>query len=184
MELRAFRSLIALLALAALAGHSRPASAGDETGRAASAREKPGLDLRAVRQRAMSMPVDARVDMDKRIAATVERVNRRASEQGQSAVAARLAAEFSVPGEALLDVKGTHGWSWGDVMIAYTLLANTPQGVGPPDLASLRSEGLGWAAIAYGLQFRMEDFEEAVKAQGRVAMGWSKADGKAETIGK
>jgi hypothetical protein len=183
MKLRAFRSLIPLLALAALAGDPRPASAGDEAGSSAGARET-GIDLRAVRQRGQSMPIDARVDMDKRIAATVERVNRRASEQGQSAVATRLAAEFSVPREALLDVKGTHGWSWGDVMIAYTLLANTPPGAAPSDLASLRSEGLGWAAIAYGLQFRMEDFEEAIKAQGRVAMGWSKADGKAETIGR
>lgn len=183
MKLRAFRSLIALLAVAGLAGDPWPATAGDEAGRVAGNPET-GVDLQAVRRRAESMPIDARVDMDKRIAATVERVNRRASEQGQSAVAARLAAEFSVPGETLLDVKGTHGWRWGDVVIAYTLLANTPQGVGPTDLASLRSEGLSWAAIAYGLQFRMEDFEEAIKAQGRVAMGWSKPDGKTETIGR
>jgi hypothetical protein len=48
----------------------------------------------------------------------------------------------------------------------------------------LREDGLGWAAIAYGLQFRMEDFEDAIKAQGRVAMGLTKVDGKPEAIGK
>jgi hypothetical protein len=157
---------------------------GEATASDPQAGKAPDVDLRAIRERAGSMPIDARTDMDKRIGATVERVNRRALEQGQSVMAARLAAEFSVTSEALLEEKGAHGWSWGEAMIAYTLLANTPKGVTVLDLAHLRSDGLGWAAIAYGLKFRMEDFEDAIKAQGRVAMGLNQADGKAETIGR
>jgi hypothetical protein len=141
-------------------------------------------DLSAVRARAQMMPIDTRIDVDKRIGATVERVNRQALERGSSAMAARLSAEFSVPKEALLEEKGTLGWSWGEVMIAHTLLANTPKGMAFQDLETLRSDGLSWAAIAYGLRFRMEDFEDAIKAQGRVAMGLTKADGKSEVIGK
>jgi len=181
MSARVSRTWKAFLLVGVLASCPCLAWAGDgET----STVEKADADLPAIRQRASSMPVDARIDMDKRIAATVERVNRRASEQGQTAMAARLAAEFHVKSEALLGEKGNHGWSWGDVVIAYTILANTSQGVLPDDLASLRENGLGWAAIAYGLQFRMEDFEDAIKAQGRVAMGLTKVDGKPEAIGK
>lgn len=177
-------SLAAALALVAVSSHVPSVRGEGEVDSAAWAEEDASADLRPIRERAGSMPIDARVDMDKRIGATVERVNRRAVEQGSSAVAARLAAEFSVTGEALLDAKGEQGWSWGEVMIAYTLLANSPNGVALQDLATLREEGLGWSAIAYGLRFRMEDFEDAIKAQGRVAMGLNRPDGKAEVIGK
>jgi hypothetical protein len=52
------------------------------------------------------------------------------------------------------------------------------------DLATLRSDGLSWGAIAYGLRFRLEDLEDAIKAQGKVAMGLANPDGKAATIEK
>jgi hypothetical protein len=141
---------------------------------AAMTEERAAVDLPAIRQRAGSMPVDARIDMDKRIAATIERVNARAADQSTSAVAARAAAEFSMTSETILEEKGTHGWSWGEVLVAHTLLANSTQGMTATDLAALREDGFGWASIAYGLQFRMEDFEDALKEQGRVAMGLGK----------
>ena len=174
-------ALVILAAVAPPAGHGRAAAREPSS---AEPGETAGVNLGAIRERARSMPIDARIDMDKRIGATVERVNRRAAEQGQTAMATRLAAEFKVTSEALLGEKGKQGWNWGETMIAYTLLANSPEGVSLTDLATLREDGLGWASIAYGLQFRMEDFEEAIKAQGRVAMGMTKADGKAEVIGK
>lgn len=142
------------------------------------------IDLSELRDRAEAMPIDKRTDIDKRIAATVARVNNAATEKGQTAFAARLASEFGMTTEALLDQKGEHGLSWGEFMIAHTLLANSDAGVTLPDLMTLRSEGLGWGALAYGLQFHLEDFEETIKAQGRIAMGLSKADGKSPEIGK
>ena len=162
------------LFLPASAPHAAPAAAG----------ERASADLRAIRNRAGSMPVDARIDMDKRIAATIEHVNERAAGKSSSAVAARAAAEFSVTSESLLETKGTHGWSWGEILIAYTLLANSTQGVTLQDLADLREDGFGWASIAYGLQFRMEDFEDALKEQGRVAMGLNQAAGTADPARK
>ena len=146
--------------------------------------EAVAVSLSDVRARAETMPVDRRIDIDKRIGATVERVNKQAEGKGQAAVAKRLAAEFSVSSEALLDEKGRHGLSWGEIVIAHTLLANSSEKVTLLDLATLRSDGLSWGAIAFGLKFHMEDFEDAIKAEGRVAMGLSKADGKAEAIGK
>lgn len=174
-----------LLVLAAVASPAPGAGASSlEPDPEAPAAGKVAADLGAIRDRAGSMPIDARIDMDKRIGATVERVNRRATEQGQAAVAARLAAEFSVPTESLFAEKAEYGWSWGQMMVARTLLANSTSGVTLRDLATLREEGWSWASIAYGLRFRMEDLEEAIKAQGRVAMGSSKPDGKVEVIGK
>jgi hypothetical protein len=174
-----------LLVLAASAGPAHGAGAPDLPDRAApAAANEIAVDLGAIRDRAGSMPIDARIDMDKRIGATVERVNRSAAEQGQAAVAARLAAEFSVPTESLFAEKAEYGWSWGQVLVARTLLANSTNGVTLRDLATLREEGWSWASIAYGLQFRMEDLEDAIKAQGRVVMGSGKPDGKAEVIGK
>jgi len=49
------------------------------------------------------MPIDKRKDIDKRIAATVERVNKAATEKGQTALALRLASEFDMTTEALLE---------------------------------------------------------------------------------
>ncbi|HET9250572.1 MAG TPA: hypothetical protein VFP58_00475 [Candidatus Eisenbacteria bacterium] len=172
-------SRAAALALVVVSSHAVLAPAVARGGApAARAAERGAVDMRAIRQRAGSMPVDARIDMDKRIAATIERVNARAAAQSSTAVAARAAAEFSMTSEAILEEKGTHGWSWGEVLVAHTLLANSTQGLAATDLAGLREDGFGWAAIAYGLQFRMEDFEDAIKEQGRVAVGLNPAGGK------
>jgi hypothetical protein len=184
MKVRGTRWLVMLMILAAVAPPVGYVRAAVREPNSAGSGETAGVNLGAIRERARSMPIDARIDMDKRIGATVERVNRRAAEQGQTAMAARLAAEFKVTREALLGEKGKHGWSWGETMIAYTLLANSPEGLSLTDLATLREDGLGWASIAYGLQFRLEDFEEAIKAQGRVVMGMNNTDGKAEVIRK
>jgi hypothetical protein len=165
MKSRVFRYLWGVLAVVLVGGLPSLGSGGVD------GPTVPRADLPSIRQRASSMPIDARVDMDKRVASTVERVNQQARDQGTSVMVARLSAEFSVSKEILLEEKGNHGWSWGDIVIAYTLLANTSQGVTTQDLASLREDGLGWASIAYGLQFRMEDFEEAIKSRGRVATG-------------
>lgn len=131
-------------------------------------------NLGEVRERAESMPSDARRETDKRIAITVDRVNQEARDRGQATMTARLAAEFKATGESLLEDKSEYSLSWGELVIAHTLLANSNAGLGLVDLAQLRREGLGWGAIAFGLEFHMEDFEDMIKAEGRVAMGLSK----------
>lgn len=163
--LRTWRCGLVVAALAAMISSPGLVSGSDE-GRKA--------NLGEVRERAESMPSDARRETDKRIAITVERVNQEARDRGQATMTARLAAEFKVTRETLLDDKSEYSLSWGELMIAHTLLANSPAGLGLVDLVQLRREGFGWGAIAFGLQFHMEDFEDMIKAEGRVAMGLSK----------
>ncbi len=173
-----------VVAAACIAGAGAPWADPDGSDTSAVVAEKKGPDLTEIRSRAQSMPIDRRVDIDKRIAATLERVDKQAADKGQRSVAARLAAQFSTSADALADEKGRLGWSWGEMMIACTLLSNSEKGVSLSDIATLRSEGLSWGAIAYGLRFRLEDLEDAIKAQGKVAMGLSKPDGKAVEIEK
>ena len=138
-------------------------------------REHPKVDLSEVRDRAESMPADMRRDTDKRIAITLERVNQEARDRGQATMTKRLAAEFKLTESSLLDDKAEYSLSWGELTIAHTLLANSPVGLTLADLVELRREGFGWGAIAFGLQFHMEDFEDMIKAEGQVAMGLSKS---------
>ena len=133
-------------------------------------------DLSEIRHRAASMPLDKRQDIDKRIGLTVERINKDASAKGQARIAERLASKFDVTSDALLEMKVEYGFSWGEMVVAHTLMANSGVKVDLADLASLRSEGLSWGAIAFGLRFHLEDLEEAIKAGGRVATGLSKAN--------
>lgn len=127
--------------------------------------------LSEIRDRAEQMPIDRRIDMEKRIRAMVDRVNEAVESQTQSVLAKRLAPGFAMTDEVLLDEKGRLGWSWGDMVVAHTLLGGAAHQVTLRDLETLRSERLGWAAIAYGLQFHMEDLEDVIKAGGRVAAG-------------
>lgn len=178
--------LLMVTSAAAAAPASGPAGAGTgdssavaDTGRAASS-----VTLPEIRDRAENMPIDQRKEVDKRIGITVERVNKEATAKGQTMIVGRLSAEFGMTPDALLDQKAEHGLSFGELVIAHTLLANSNAGVTLVDLVDLRSGGLSWGAIAYGLKFHMEDFEDAIKAEGRVAMGLSRADGKPAVIGR
>lgn len=139
--------------------------------------------LSGVRDRAGEMPVDERVEIGKRIEVTISRVNAEATSKGQATMAARLAAEFDMTAEELIREREDLALRWGEVVVGHTLLANSKVGLTMRDLVGLRSEGIGWGPIAYGLQFRMEDFVSAIKAEGRVAMGIAKPDGKPAKIG-
>jgi hypothetical protein len=155
----------------AVAG-TRPAVA-DETRTDATVADSASEDLPAVRALAETMPIDRRIDMEKRIHATVAKVNDSVKGQGQTALAGRLAPGFGMTGEALLDEKGRLGWTWGDMVVAHALLANAARTVTLVDLETLRSDGLGWAPIAFGLKFHMEDLEDVIKAGGKIAAGLS-----------
>ncbi len=144
-----------------------------------SATEDPKVSaLSEIRVRAESMPIDTRTDIDKRIDATVTRVNNDAA-KGQTKIAAKLASAFGQTSDALLELKAEYGLSWGELVVAHTLLTNSSVKVNLVDLASLRSDGLSWGAIAFGLRFHLEDLEEAIRAEGRVATGLSKVNGPA-----
>ncbi|HTM01524.1 MAG TPA: hypothetical protein VL503_10430 [Candidatus Omnitrophota bacterium] len=173
MGKRTSLGIAALLALAGLgAGWDLRAAGAAEPDTAAIEAVK--LSRSEVRERAETMPIDRRLDLDKRIRLTVERVNREASDQGQAKVASRLAREFHVSPDELFAEKAEQGLSWGEMMIAHTLMAHSDNPIDFGDLAALHEEGLSWAAIAFGMQYHLEDLEEWVKAEGKVAMGLPK----------
>jgi hypothetical protein len=181
-QARWFAAILVLLCTSVFSRH--PIQAYGDTDAADVPAQKAAANLTEIRSRGESMPIDRRIDIDKRVAATVDRVNKQAEGKGQSAMAARLAPELAMSTETLLDEKAKNGFSWGEMVIAETLLANSTEAVKLSDLATLRGDGLSWAAIAFGLGFHLEDFEDAVKAQGKVAMGLSKSDAKATTVEK
>jgi hypothetical protein len=132
------------------------------------------VSMSEIRDRAGSMPIDQRKDIDKRITATVERVNRDVATTGQAKIATKLASGFGITIDALLDVKSDRGFSWGELVVARTLLSDSKRTISIDDLGSLRAEGFTWGALAYALGFHLEDLEDAIRAQGRIATGLSK----------
>ncbi len=169
-----------LLLMAASVVRADPAGTGaDEPDSSAVEAPRVGADLSGIRERAGAMPIDTRRDIDKRIEAMVKRVNGDVLVTGQTKVAAKLASEFGLTSDALLELKGDYGFSWGELVVAHTLLVDSDVKVDLLDLESFRLDGLSWGAIAYGLRFHMEDLEEKIKAEGRIATGLSKTNGPA-----
>lgn len=170
------RTSMLLAALAAWAPGSwaaDPPESGEEN-TPESAAEAHRVNLSQLRDRAAAMPLDQRRSIDKRIAATLERVNRDAAATGQTRLAAKLAPKFGLSVEALLDVKSERGFSWGELVVAQTLLSNSERPIDLADLATLRAEGLSWGALAYALGFHLEDLEDEIRSQGKIATGLSK----------
>lgn len=172
MGVRTLSAVGAALVLATLGiGPASRAVAGDQPDPGAEAHR---LSMSEIRDRAGSMPIDLRRDIDKRIAATVARVNRDVSTTGQARIATKLASQFGITIDNLLDVKSDRGFSWGELVVARTILSDSEHAINLDDLGSLREEGLTWGALAYALGFHLEDLEDAIRAQGRIATGLSK----------
>jgi len=78
--------------------------------------------------------------------------------------------------------RGTLNSSLGDLVIAHTLAANSPQNVTATQLFTLQHDGYTWARIAYGLDLRSDQVAGAVESETRVALGRAKADGRPAMI--
>jgi len=135
--------------------------------------------MSAIRDKAASMPLDERKDIDKRIAATVERVNRDVTATGPTKVASKIASRLGMTVDDLLAVKSERGFSWGELVVAQTLLSDSERPITLEDLGSLRAEGFSWGALAYALGFHLDDLEDEIKTQGKIAAGLTK--GTSET---
>ena len=174
---RTWRGIVFAALTAGLCGLGAGTAVADSPASSAAAADSASANLTAIRDRAETMPIDRRIDMEKRIRATVDRVNDAVASEDKSALAARLAPGFAMTAGTLLDEKGRLGWSWGDLVVARALLADANTKVTLFDLEALRADGLGWPAIAYGLQFHMEDLEDVIRAGGRIAEGIAKPGG-------
>jgi len=158
---------------------SASAAASAEAGKNAT-QSNPMMDR--VKERGMKASAKARAEVDKQLDEMDKQVDNEAATKGDAEVAGRLAVEFGVTPDALMAEHSQYGRGWGELVIAHTLQANTKNGPTVADLFQMRSQGMGWGAIAAGLGLKLGGVVPAVKSEGRVAMGLEKGDGKAATI--
>ncbi len=155
-------------------------SAGAEAQATAKAETK--LDVEAVRKKGAAVPKETRAKAEAKIETEAKRLNDQAGSEGDAKVAARLAAEFGMTADQLTAEKNELKASWGELMIAHSLEANTKTDVTTSQLFDLRKEGMGWGQIAAGLGLKLGETVSAVHAETRVATGKAAADGKVAAI--
>jgi hypothetical protein len=138
--------------------------------------------LERIKERGAKVSAEARAKAESKLNAVATRTGEEAAQHGSATVAARLAAEFGMSTDQLMAQHQALGCSWGDLMIAHSLDANTTTEVTAAQLIDLRKEGTGWGQIAAGLGMKLGHVVSAVQAEGRVATGLSKPDGKVAGI--
>jgi len=128
--------------------------------------------------------VDAKADQKATTAldAASNDVEKNVTSDGDAKVAERLAAEFGSTPDALLSEKNDLKTSWGQLMIAHSLLANGTTDLTAKQIFDLRGEGMSWGQIANGMGLRLGEVVKAAKEEARVAKGLSKPDGKVAVV--
>jgi len=120
----------------------------------------------------------ARSKADAKFEAAAKKADADASAQGEAKIAGRLGAEFGMTAEELTTEREALGCSWGELMIAHSLHALSTTEVSVAQLFELRKDNTGWGQIAAGLGLKLGETVSAVQAEGRVAAGLAKPDGK------
>lgn len=148
----------------------------------AEARAEARKTMDRIKERGARVSGAARAKAESRIEVVATKTNEDAAVHGSSAIATRLAAEFGMTADQLTAEREALGCSWGDLMIAHSLDANTSTDVTAAQLVQLHKEGTGWGQIAAGLGLKLGHVVSAVQAEGRVAAGLAKPDGKVAVI--
>lgn len=148
----------------------------------ASAKAEARVKLAAILERGAKQPAKARADADAKIQAAVNQANGQAVSEGNQKVAGRLAAEFGMTTEAVTSEKQALGSSWGELMIAHALEANSSSDLTVEQIYQMKKDGNGWGQIAAGMGFKLGDVVSAAQAEAKVAAGLAKADGKVHAI--
>jgi hypothetical protein len=128
--------------------------------------------------------LDAKADQKATAAfdAVVADVEKSVPVDGDQKIAERLAGEFGVTADALLAEKNELKVSWGQLMLARSLIANSTVELTTRQLVDLRNEGMSWPQIAKGMGLRLGEVLSAAKAEAKVAKGAAKADGKVAVV--
>ncbi len=121
-----------------------------------------------------------RASADREFIAVARDINR--ASVGETRVAGFLAVEFGMSEEAILAEKRSLRVSWGNLTIAHALAAGDRQGMTVAQVLHLHDSGMGWGQVAAGLRFELDDAVRVVNAEGRVARGLVKAEGKKAAI--
>ena len=141
-----------------------------------------GEVLANIRKTGVTVEAKARDKFEADVTVAAKQVEADAATAGDPKVAERLGTEFGMTPDALIAEKNELGTSWGQLMIAHTLMSNASAEVTSRQLFDLRTEGMGWGQIAHGLGLKLGPAIGAVKTEARVARGLEKADGKVTTI--
>lgn len=134
-----------------------------------------------VKSKGAKVSTEARQRTDTKLAASAKLVDQQAA-KAPKGITERLAAEFSLSPADLVAEQQSLGASWGQLMIAHTVAANTNVGVTVAQLFAMRQDGMGWGQIAAGLDLTLGEVVSAVNAESGVALGRSNADGKVAII--
>jgi hypothetical protein len=148
---------------------------------AAAPASNPAIDR--VKERGMKASEKERADVEKKLDDLEKEIETEATTKGDAAVTGRIGAEFGLTADALTAERTQYGRGYGELLVAHTLMANAGKtDVTMADLFTMRSQGMGWGAIAAGLDLKLGEVVSAVRSEQRVAMGLDKGDGKAATI--
>lgn len=135
-------------------------------------------DLRGeIETKGAKVSAKSRAQTDAKLEAAMKSVDAE-GDKAEAKVAERLAGEFGTTADAMIQERSELGTSWGNLMIAHTLAANTATDVTAAQLVTLRKDGMGWGQIAAGLGLTLGEVVSAVNAESRVARGLLAADGK------
>ena len=138
--------------------------------------------LEAIKEKGAKVAARTRARAEAKLEAAATKVNQTAEKESDAHVATRLAADFDMTADAILNEKNDLQCSWGDLMIAHALDANATAEVSAAQLVQLKQEGVGWGQIAAGLGLNLGEVVSGVNAESRVAQGLARADGKAAVI--
>ncbi len=182
---------------------SPPPAAPDAVAKAreAAASGNPQVDaaLARVRERAKEVPESTRSETEKELRDAALQVDAAATggpaaagaagtpgagdkSEANGKIAARLAQDFGFAPEQLLGERERLKTGWGDLMIAHLIRSNSQTPLSIDQLYDLRQERLGWGQIAHGLGLQVGGLVSAARAQGQVATGVVRADGKPERL--
>jgi len=136
-----------------------------------------------VEKKSSKVSAAARARAEAQLEATSKQVEVTAEKHGEATVAERLGAEFGMSAQALTEERAKLNASWGQLMIAHTIAANSKSGVTAEQLIEMkRDNNMGWGKIASGLGLRLGSVISSVKAEGQVATGLAKPDGHVSPI--
>jgi hypothetical protein len=139
----------------------------------------PAMDR--VKERGMKVSAKERADVEKKLDDLEKQIEDEVT-KGEPAVAERMASDLGVTADALTAEKSQYGRGWGELTVAHTLMASAKTDATISDLFALRTQAMGWGAIAAGLDLKLGDVVSAVRSEQRVAAGLEKGDGKPAMI--
>lgn len=146
----------------------------------AQAKVKAELDaLKAsLEEKGSKVAPEARAKADRDIAKAQKELEASAAVDGDARIAERWSEETGMSAEAILAQKAALETSWGQLLVAHSLVANSGTDVTVEQLIQMKRDGMGWGKIAAGLDLQLGSVVSGIKAESQVARGLMKADGR------